>query len=341
MANLTNKFSREEIDEIKRWAEDNITTVFSSLEFYPDDKGRYLTSCCPMSFHPGDANNNKAFVWSTDKGSWACFTHQCNNVTRGDIIGFVQAFKECSFYNAINILFDIKSNTPIINIKKCRQIHKKSTVLLDKNKLKILMPDRYFIYRGIDSAILKRHSVGYWQKTGTFMDKRAIVPIFDSNNNLVGFSGRTILPDEEYEALNYSKWIHALDFVSFKTEIFDKSNHLYALNLNKDYIKEAKLVYIVEGPMDLWRLEMAGIKNVVATLGINLSPAQLNLLVGLNIEKIVICYDNDKNKAGFNAAVKIKNQLEGLIDVVIKCPIGFKDYGEMSIEEIKRQLNDK
>lgn len=324
------------IPELKEWAHQHVLEICHSLNFYPTDRGRYLTSCCPAPYHAGDANNNRAFAWSYDRQQWNCFTHHCEETTNYDIIGLVQTLKECSFGRALHILNEFKENgfDPSIKVATKSIIGVVRSYPINKDKLKILMPDNYFKSRGIDSSILKKHQIGYWQREGTFMNKRAIVPIFNDNNELVGYSGRTLQNEEQIAAQNISKWIHAKDFISDKMGHFDKSGILYNLNNCKGKVKESKTIYIVEGPIDCWKLEMAGIENVVATLGIYFTPAQIALLIKYGVETVIICYDNDENNAGQEAARRVKEQLDSFFHVIIRQPT-HKDYGEMSIEEIR------
>ena len=93
------------------------------------------------------------------------------------------------------------------------QQREKDNKYIDKAKLKILRPDIYFCGRGIKEHILAKHNVGYWQKTGTFMDRRAIVAIYDVNNKLVGFSGRVIISEEERKNTTHAKWMHGSNVV--------------------------------------------------------------------------------------------------------------------------------
>lgn len=329
------KFSKEEVDDIKRWAHSHIISIFNFLQIKFTDSGKYLTAKCPIPYHGGDGNNPKAFVWSFDKTNWRCYTHQCQEDTGSDIVGLVMALKEMAFPQAVNFLYELK-NGILKNIPEEQTIKREHqeaiNTPIDINKLKILMSDIYFYKRGISPEILKKHKVGYWQKMGTFMDRRAIVPVFDANNNLVGFSGR-IVDDNTEQA----KWVHGRDFVTRKAGTFNKSSVLYNLNNCIDTVKQTKKVYIVEGPIDLWKLEMAGIKNVVATLGLGLTFEQQKLLISLGVETIVICYDNDENHAGQNAANRIMEQVNTLFSVIIKIPQE-KDFGEMSISEIIGQL---
>lgn len=332
------KFNKDEIAQIKTWGAANITAILTALGVSFNDRGRYISARCPIPSHGGDRNNHTAFSWSFDKSNWRCYTHQCQEDTSSDIIGFIMALKEMSFPHAISFLFDLKEGElknvkPVIIPEERIAVVTKENTKVDKEKLSILMPDSYFKGRGIPDDVLQKHGVGYWQKTGTFMDRRAIIPIFDIDGELVGFSGRITVQDDKQ-----SKWVHGKDFVTRKSGIFNKGSVLYNLNNCKESVKKTKKVFIVEGPIDLWKLEMAGIYNVVATLGLGLSFEQQRLLVTLGVDTIVVCYDNDTNGSGTRAANIIKDQLSTMFNVEIKLPKSNKDYGEMSTTDILQNL---
>jgi DNA primase len=238
---------------------------------------------------------------------------------------FLKNLKDGDLKNLPKVSYDIDNRKQI-----CQANFK-----IDKEKLNILMPDKYFSEtRGIPSNIIQKHKVGYWQKTGTFMDRRAIVPIFDIDNELVGFSGRITVDNQDQ-----SKWVHGKDFVTRKAGVFNKAGVLYNLNNCKNSVSQTKKIFIVEGPIDVWKLEIAGIYNVVATLGLGISFEQQRLLVSLGVETIVICYDNDREThAGQRAAERIKEQLSGMFKIEIKLPKDSKDYGDMSTHDILENL---
>ena len=73
------------------------------------------------------------------------------------------------------------------------------------------------------------------------------------------------MDDAELASSNQAKWMHGRDFVTRKAGLFNKSSILYNLiNCKQEVIRSHK-VYIVEGPIDVWKMEQAGINNVVAT----------------------------------------------------------------------------
>jgi len=340
MSNQEKEFTGNDIKTVKAWANKHILAILQHLGIRCADYGRYLKACCPIPYHPGDGDNSGAWVWSYDKQSWHCYTHSCQAETGSDIIGLVMAMREMAFPHAIKLLISLKNG----ELKKAEpealaikmQTKAEDNRHIDKSKLNILITDTYFRGRGISERILEKHRVGYWQKTGTFMDRRAVVPMYDYDSNLVGFSGRVIISQEELSTSSQAKWMHGRDFVTRKAGVFNKSSILYNLNNCKDTVIRTGKIYIVEGPIDAWKMEMAGINNVVATLGISISFEQIQLLVRAGVQDVVLCYDNDG--AGNDGIVRVREQIKDYFNISVKQPQNNKDYGEMTAHDILENL---
>jgi len=337
-------YTKDEINEIKRWGRSHITAVLKQLGIEYFDGGRYLKARCQIPYHPGDADNTGAWVWSCDQGVWRCYSHGCHEDTSTDVVGLVQAMREMAFPQALRYIDELRNgelkDMPADRGSTAVKVER-DNVIVDPEKLTLLMEDIYFCGRGISTEILRKHKVGYWQRTGTFMDRRAVVPVYDALNNVVGFTGRVLLNDEELASTDQAKWVHGRDFVTRKAGLFNKGSVLYNLNNCKDNLKQTKKVFIVEGPIDVWKLQMAGIYNVVATLGLGLSFEQQQLLISLGVETVILCYDNDsesKANAGLNACERIKEQIQGHFTVSIKQPPAGKDYGALTVGEILETL---
>lgn len=95
---------------------------------------------------------------------------------------------------------------------------------------------------------------------------RAMFPIMDVHNKVIGFGGR-VMGDGEPKYLN-----------SPETPIFDKSRNLYGLNFARTTKKPQFL--LCEGYMDVIALHQAGFDNAVASLGTALTAGHANLLKG-------------------------------------------------------------
>lgn len=123
-----------------------------------------------------------------------------------------------------------------------------------------------------------------------FFQNRIVFAISDENDNIVGFSGRSI-NNESPKYLNSSQ-----------TKIFNKSDILYNYN---NFLKNDKQwnIYIVEGFMDVIALHKSGIINSVATMGVVFSDNHINLLKkNKKIESVILAFDNDL--AGQEATIK-------------------------------------
>ncbi|NIP39206.1 MAG: DNA primase [Candidatus Dadabacteria bacterium] len=118
---------------------------------------------------------------------------------------------------------------------------------------------------------------------------RIIFPIFDLNNKVSGFGGRTLFDDDP-------KYLN-----SPESPVYNKSSILYGLNETRNDIRKENRVIIVEGYIDLLSLYQNGIKNVVATLGTSLTSNHAKLLKRF-CENMVIIYDGDKS--GVNASLR-------------------------------------
>lgn len=137
-----------------------------------------------------------------------------------------------------------------------------------------------------DSGIFKRS-----EKTGKLFDLfrgRLMFPIFDSFGNIIAFGGRTLIKDE------LPKYINSPDSV-----VYNKQNHLYALNFAKK--EQSKQLIVVEGYMDAIAMHKAGFRNTVAALGTSFTESQLKLCAR-HCEEVVFFFDADG--AGQKAAIR-------------------------------------
>lgn len=118
---------------------------------------------------------------------------------------------------------------------------------------------------------------------------RVMFPILDSRGNVIGFGGR-IIGEGEPKYLN-----------SPETPLFEKGRELYGLWQARRAIRDANLVIVVEGYMDVVALAQHGIENAVATLGTATTPVHVMKLLRL-ADSVVFCFDGDS--AGRKAAWK-------------------------------------
>lgn len=149
---------------------------------------------------------------------------------------------------------------------------------------------RYLRSKGYDDNILKDSGLVTIDEARGGRDKfwnRAMFPIMDANNRVIGFGGR-VMGDGEPKYLN-----------SPETKIFDKSRNLYGLNIARHSRKDYLL--LCEGYMDVISLHQAGFDNAVASLGTALTSGHANLLKRYTKE-VFLTYDSDG--AGVKAALR-------------------------------------
>ena len=178
---------------------------------------------------------------------------------------------------------------------------------------------RYFKQRELSDETILRFGLGYSDKTGrqlyahlkeagyedailkdsglfTFDEKRgaydkfwnrAMFPIMDVHNKVIGFGGR-VMGEGEPKYLN-----------SPETRIFDKSRNLYGLNIARTTRKNYFL--LCEGYMDVISLHQAGFTNAVASLGTAFTGLQAKL-ISRYVKEVYITYDSDG--AGQKAALR-------------------------------------
>ncbi|MGN6580237.1 MAG: DNA primase [Bordetella sp.] len=117
--------------------------------------------------------------------------------------------------------------------------------------------------------------------------ERVMFPIRNARGNLIGFGGR-ILGDGKPKYLN-----------SPETPIFSKGQELYGLWEARQAIREAGVVIVVEGYMDVVGLAQLGIPNAVAALGTSTTPDHVKKLLRAS-DRVVFSFDGDA--AGRRAA---------------------------------------
>lgn len=160
---------------------------------------------------------------------------------------------------------------------------------------------------------------------------RITFPIHDRNGNPIGFSARSIDPN------NQSKYINTTE-----TDVFVKGDIVYNLHRAKQEARHLGYIILCEGVTDVIAFYKAGIKNVVCTLGTACTERQLTLLKQASA-KLVFCYDGDR--AGQNATYKASKLARSLgceVSIVINSTGKDPDeilraYGNEGLENLIKQ----
>lgn len=116
---------------------------------------------------------------------------------------------------------------------------------------------------------------------------RIIIPIYDEYGQPIGFGGRSIQQQQQPKYLN-----------SPETKFFKKKEVVFGLHRTR----KAKRCILVEGFMDVVKLNQDGFEGAVALMGTSFHPETIQKL-SQHFQQITLCYDGDQ--AGQTATNKL------------------------------------
>lgn len=304
---------------------------------------------CP--FHD---EKTPSFTVSEDKQICHCFG--CKK--GGNVFQFTQEIKDVSFVEAVkdlgervNIQVDIGQNQTNSSTKiasdelKMIEMHELIKDYYHYALMKTVEGEEALNYlheRGFTDDLIKEREIGYapdnshfchdfLEKKGydielafeagllsrneenfTYFDRfrnRIMFPLKNGQGRIVGYSGRTYT-NQEPKYLN-----------SPETPIFQKRRILYNLNKARKFIRKQDEIILLEGFMDVIKSDYAGLKQVVASMGTQLSQEHITFLQKLT-QNVTLMFDGDY--AGKEATIKTGQALlnQGLNVFVVQLPSG-------------------
>lgn len=352
---------------------DNIESLLSHFNLDYKLNHKMISMCCPI--HDGDNPSALNLYHEGDyyRGNWKCRTHNCEQIFKGSVIGFIRGVLSrqkygwnrdgddmCSFQEAVNFALNfVKKDFSSIKVSKTEKEKKQFSYIVNylnsseetTNQLitrdqivkSLKIPAQYYIDRNYSTEVLEKYDVGLCENSHKEMHNRIVVPIYNMDyTHMVGCTGRSI-----YEKCSRCRSYHnpqnqcpssddAWKFPKWKHSSDLKSqNHLYNFWFAKKHILENHTVILVESPGNVWRLEENGIHNSVAMFGSSLSDRQKILLDSSGAMNLVILTDNDD--AGRKAAEQIKNKCQNTYRIFLPI-ISKPDVGEMNSDEIKNEI---
>lgn len=329
---------RDKLNALKDLAILHIEDILNALGVDYSERYNYFVAPCPV--HGGDRRD--AFSFLVERGIWQCFSRGCDKKYGADIIGLVRGIKDCSFTEATNFLRkfvdvslspeevqklkDERQNREFI-IAQQKKIEDKRTY--PKSCLDKLRYHNYLETRGYPRWLIEKYHIGACLENNRYMSNRIVVPVLNIDNEIVGFTGRTLDPD--WESKGIPKWKHSRgSWVS---------KNLFNISNAAKYISENGYVILCEGPLDVLRLEEAGVHNSVAILGKKFYDSQMAILISIGATNILDALDNDAaGKVGSNGVLKTA---QCLFDIErVRIPDGYKDIGEMVPTEARSVFDD-
>ncbi|MBU6944011.1 DNA primase [Staphylococcus sp. CWZ226] len=310
-----------------------------------EKRGRNYIGLCP--FHD---EKTPSFTVSEDKQICHCFG--CKK--GGNVFQFTQEIEGISFVDAVkalgervNIKVDVGQNNEQNQIASDDLMMIKMHELMQEYYHYVLMktvegeePLKYLKSRGFTEELLKDRKIGFapdnshfchdfLQKKGydielayeagllsrneenfSYYDRfrdRIMFPLHNAQGRTVGYSGR-IYKNQEPKYLN-----------SPETPIFQKRRLLYNVDKARRIIRQKNEIILLEGFMDVIKADNAGVKQVVASMGTQISQEHIAFIKKLT-SNVTLLFDGDF--AGQEATLKTGQHLleQGLNVFVIQLP---------------------
>lgn len=217
-----------------------------------------------------------------------------------DIISLVQYNKKCSFVDAVKYLHNILGLelTPYKKEEKkekldplaiFKNVISRHRAIVDVAEIQAIKEETINDYVPLLYIDWLREGVMPWaaKKFGlaySYKYHHVVIPIrYWLDGTLVGFNQRTTV--ENYEELGIRKY--------FLTASYRKSLNLYGLWENREEIEDKKTVVICESEKSVLKRYSRNDGTCVALQGKKLSDEQRRIIIGLNVNEVIIALDND------------------------------------------------
>lgn len=257
-------------------------------------KGYY--SCCNK-----DGDNPTAInIYDNKHLGYVNYTRGISADDRQDIISLTQYNMGMDFIEAIKYIHKIlnipyrfekkkeiveEKPDPLAIFKKFAVKKKRCNVLdfepMDEDVLNDFVPMVHvdFFREGIIAKTIKKFHLGY-----SYYWKRTIIPHFYwMNGQLFGYNSRTSI--QNCEEFGIPKYVISPGM--------NKTINLYGLWENYETIKKAKYITIFEAEKSVLRRDSLDDCTCVALSGKTISEEQVRIILGLDINEIIIALDKD------------------------------------------------
>lgn len=263
-----------------------------SIEFHPAKN--YYSSCFP----DGD-NKMGIIIKCTDYLNYYSYSRGIDVEEGKDIFCLIQDVKKISFADTmkyVHNLFGLKytfkkqvekdtvKEDPLAIFKRVKSKYRIKNVadfqVCDESILDDFVPMIHIdlFKEGIMPWTIKKFGLGYSYKW-----KRTIFPHRYINGELMGYNARTSI--KNYKEFDIPKY--------FITKNMPKDIMLYGLYENTQEIEKHKIIVICESEKSVCKRDSKGDSTCVALSGKSISDEQVRLILGLDINEIVIALDKD------------------------------------------------
>lgn len=284
-------------------------------------KSSNFVGLCP--FH---ADQTPSLTVSPTKKIYKCFS--CN--ASGNVFTFVQNYEKVSFPKAVQIVGEkcgitvdigsddesqslsinyqiLESSTNFYNfllentkegIEAKKYLHKRNLTdeIINRFRIGLSIDDQDLLYQSLMKEKFQPLDMiesGVVRSINRYFDvfrNRIMFPLENINGQVVGFSGRAYLENDEPKYLNSSD-----------NKVFKKGNILYNYYQAQNHIRISDSVFVFEGFMDVIAAYRANIHNAIATMGTAITYNQITAIKKAT-DNVIICFDGDS--AGVEASKK-------------------------------------
>ncbi|MFS0643772.1 hypothetical protein [Siminovitchia sp. 179-K 8D1 HS] len=175
-----------------------------------------------------------------------------------------------------------------------------------------------FLKDNINEEVMDFFEISYYNR-----DSRITIPHRHwKTGKIIGIKGRAIRQEDIDNGFKYLP-------LMIQGKLFNHSNYsnLYGLWQNKEAIKRLKKVIIFESEKSVLQCaSYFGINNnfSVALSGRNISQYQIDIILGLGVNKVILAMDKEYNTV--DKSPKVKKQLEREIEFILRMGRRFSPY---------------
>lgn len=262
-----------------------------------NEKHDYISASFPDGDNPQGIN-----IRNNEYLNYRSFSRNVSYEDGKDIISLVEYITKKSFIEAIKYLHgvlnleykwqkkqekpkDKNKYDPLEIFKKIKRAKKKVDVedihVLDEEVLDEYIPLLHidWLKQGIMSWTAKKFGLAY-----SYKRKRVIIPMRAWNTGeLLGINARTTI--ENWEELGIKKY--------FISPTYQKHLNLFGLYENYDAIQKAGYVVVYEAEKSVLKRDSLCDSTGVALSGHSMSEEQARILIGIDVNEIVIVLDKD------------------------------------------------
>ena len=282
-------------NELKQYIIDNdkASIILEDLGFHKlKDNGDYITMAVP--------NHNNSSGMSMLKESLYCHSFTTHFDFRGHIYDLVMEIKGFKFGQCMNYIHTLlglkysyngKESRPRDSVLDFFKKYDRGNRNHASNKVKTYSDEEIeslyekcpyigWIHEGILPSVQEKFGVGFHENS----NRVVIIHRMWDSGKICGIIGRTLRSKTEIELFDIPKYFPILKY--------KKSMNLFGLWENKEEIKKANEVIIVESEKAVMQLISKGYSNVVAVCCHDLSEEQVRILISLDVD-ITIAFDKD------------------------------------------------